>query len=368
VEERAPGQERAPGPPRRWAAGFLLAGFAALVAYYLVADELQDAVYHAIALACVVALTVRSWIAGSRDRGAWLLLGVGVLLWLVGDLVLTALETSQGGTAPFPSYAHAIYLAGYPAIAIAAMHASRLRAHPQDRGAGLEALMVTLAVAVPVYAFWIAPALADSGQSTSAAVVSTAYPVMDLLLIAVGVRLALGIRHWSVAALLLAAGLGANVLADVGYNVQILAGTYTSPAPIDAGWLISYLCWGAAALHPSAGSILEPAREPSRPTARSRAMLLSLIVVPPLTVVGTSYTFGTELDAGAVLGALVAISIVMIVRLRDIARTGSSPWRPTGLLYSVAFVVLVSAVGLTQIHAEGQQRVAAIQSLLRADA
>jgi diguanylate cyclase (GGDEF)-like protein/PAS domain S-box-containing protein len=353
--------------PSLWSIGFLVVGCTALAAYYAGPSGLLDWEYDGIGLASAAALAWRAWVSGPRARLTWTLLATGVAFWVVGDLALTSLEHSHNGTAPFPSYADAIYLAGYPAIAAAAVRAGRQRAHPQDRGAGLEALMIALAVAVPVYAFWIAPGLAGSGL-TASAVVSTAYPLLDLVVVAAAARLALASSRLSPVAVLLLAGLGLNVLADVIFNVQLLAGTYATPSPIDSGWMLGYLCWGAAALHPTAATYLQPAGQPSRPSDRRRMVLLGLIVTPPLAVIGRSYIGGAPLDTVALVGALLAISIVMAVRLRDMARSGSTRWRSSAILFTAAFLGVAIAGGLAQIQLVGRERTAAIQSLLRARA
>ncbi|MEA2171110.1 MAG: hypothetical protein QOF76_4410 [Solirubrobacteraceae bacterium] len=357
------------GTPRSrwWFVGFLIVGVAAIVAYYVGPPAGLDAEYDGGGIACVGALVWRARASRSAERVTWLLFATGVALWVLGDLSLTALQHSHGGTAPFPSYADGIYLAGYPAIAWAAVRAGRQRAHPLDRGAGLEAIMMALAIAVPIYAFWIAPALVDSGL-TSGTVVSTAYPVMDLILVAACARLALSNARLTLVGTLLIVGLTLNVLADVVFNVQLLAGSYVTPSPIDAGWMLSYLCWGAAALHPAAGGYLTAAAQPSLPSDRKRTVLLSVIVVPPLAVIGRSYIGGAPLDGKALVGALVAISIVMAVRLRDLSRHGTGQGRGTALLFTAAFIMVGIAGGLTQIHALGLEQTAAIPSLLRAEA
>ena len=47
---------------------------------------------------------------------------------------------------------------------------------------------------------------------------------------------------------------------DSAYNLALLKGTYNYQLIYDAGWILYYLLWGAAALHPSMRSLEEPAR------------------------------------------------------------------------------------------------------------
>ena len=240
-------------------------------------------------------------------------------------------------------------------LAVALVLAGRLRTAAPSRGAALEAVMLVLAAMLPVYAFWISPALASTGSGALETAVTLAYPVMDLILIAAGMRLAMGAHGWSFAGGLLAAGLLANVIVDGAYNVQVLNGTYVAPSPLDAGWLFGYIAWGAAALHPSAASLLDPRASDPDAGFRQRALFLALLFGSPLLVIAVSYAQGEGLDLFSMLGAISVISVIMAARVRDIARSGSRRWRAHALLYGMGVLVVLLAVAITNTRAASQR-------------
>src|SRR5207249_2475907 len=77
---------------------------------------------------------------------------------------------------------------------------------------------------------------------------------------------------------LLAAGLCFMLLADEIYGVA--SASYASGDWIDAGWLLSYVLWGAAALHPSMRELSLP-RERGQP--RVGLLRLGLLVAALVT-------------------------------------------------------------------------------------
>jgi diguanylate cyclase (GGDEF)-like protein len=81
--------------------------------------------------------------------------------------------------------------------------------------------------------------------------VSVAYPAGDLLLLAVVVRLVFARGKFSMSSSLLMLGILTTLVADAGFAVTALAGTYATGHWLDAGWLLSSVLVGAAVLHPS---------------------------------------------------------------------------------------------------------------------
>ena len=118
----------------------------------------------------------------------------------------------------------------------------------------IDALIITVGIALLSWLFLMAPYVHDATLSPLAKAVSIAYPLGDVLLLAAALRLAFdgGRRRGSFA--LLAASVGALLTTDAAYGYALLDGTYNHQLIYDAGWLVYYLLWGAAALHPSMGS------------------------------------------------------------------------------------------------------------------
>ncbi|MDO9352918.1 MAG: EAL domain-containing protein [Solirubrobacteraceae bacterium] len=340
----------------------------ALIAYLFMPAWLADVAYDAFGLACVAAI---GWLVASgrvtRGRGAWILFALGNLLWVLGDVTIAIITANVvDGTEPFPSVSDALYLAGFPVVAAGVVWAARLRGPTRDFVSALDGIVVAAAAAVPLYVFWLEPALDDTSLSTFGLGVSAAYPVMDLLLLAVGVRFFLGSGTRNTATTLLALGLVATVGSDFAYNVLLLAGTYSMPHPVDLGWLVSYTCWGLAALHPSAAQVLDPGTARFGVPLRSRLWILVAAVALPVTVIAAAFISGRDLDLGVVLVPLAVISVAMVLRLRLLARSGSTVWRGAALLAAAGFTVVSVSVALTQVHASTDRQEATADQLTAA--
>jgi diguanylate cyclase (GGDEF)-like protein len=113
--------------------------------------------------------------------------------------------------------------------------------------------MVTVVVAgaMAVWYFALGPTLASVQHLSCASVLSVAYPVGDLaLVLGAAATLLRGMRPPSAAsARVLMVGLGAFVVADVGFAHLNLVNAYHSGDWPDAFWMLAAVCWVAAAEH-----------------------------------------------------------------------------------------------------------------------
>ncbi len=341
------------GPAQtRRAAAFGAAGVALLVVYYLVDGSAQNWVYDAFGAACAGALAYRARCSPSGQRAPWVLAASGVALWTAGDALSGLFSYGETGLASLLTAADVLYLLGYPVLAAAILQGHRVRGGTGDRGVALDGVVLLLAAALPMYEFWVRPALQTPDAGTLAIAVSMAYPVMDMLLLAAAIRLAVGTRGLNAAGLLLGAGLIGNVIADAVYNVAIINGGFSEPNPVDAGWLLGYVAWGAAALLPSSAALTQPGSRPAA-TQRRRAAMLMLLVASPLSVVAAAYREARELNEVAVIGTVLLISIVVSLRLR--AQTPSER-RGSAFLYAGAIVVVGLAMVITHLQGMSHER------------
>src|SRR2546429_2406812 len=95
--------------------------------------------------------------------------------------------------------------------------------------------------------------------------VTVASPVLDVLLLIGVVQLCLRRGVDNLALRLLVAGLASQVIADFVYSYLNLKNAYVNGMFVDAGWIVAYGLFGAAALHPSMAEIRTlPRRTESR--------------------------------------------------------------------------------------------------------
>ncbi len=96
----------------------------------------------------------------------------------------------------------------------------------------------------------MAPGLESAGQSPIAKVLAAAYPLGDVLMLALLVRLLTTSGARSTAFRWLVAGNTWLLVADCAYQYTNRTDTYTGGF-ITLPWLLSYVSFAAAALHPS---------------------------------------------------------------------------------------------------------------------
>jgi hypothetical protein len=190
-----------------------------------------------------------------------------------GDLVWT-LEQDVLHLTGYPAPSDGAYLSAYICMAAGALVMVRTRRAGRDLTALLDAAIIATGAAVLASVFVIAPLASDSQLSLVAKVVSSAYPVGDLLLLAMLARMwaAPGARTGSYR--LLAGSLGLVLATDVAWNISVIVSGDTGVVGIgrwiDAAWLGGYVLACAAACVPSMKTLADPApdREQGTPSRR----------------------------------------------------------------------------------------------------
>jgi two-component system cell cycle response regulator len=192
---------------------------------------------------------------GRTERAAWSLIGLGVLLWGVGDTIWTFVYVDDASP-PYPCVSDAFWLALYPPIYVGFLLLVRSRAGGLRRSLWLDGVMASLAVAALGTAFVFHAVLDATDGSKAAVATNLSYPLADLTLVALVVWvLALSGwrpgRGWG----LITAGLLVFSVSDCLYLFQTALGTYVSGNSTDLGWiagavLIAWAAWQPAAEGP----------------------------------------------------------------------------------------------------------------------
>ena len=171
---------------------FLAAG-AAITALYLFVKPFAGSgpVINVLGLAPVVAIGVGVRLHRPEARLAWAWVALGFVLFWLGDVYTYTYPIVLHREVPFPSLGDASYLAVYPALIAGVLILQRRRSRNIDRGSAIDAAILTVGLALPSWVWLIAPYVHDHSLSTAGRLVSVAYPLADVLLLAVAVRLAL---------------------------------------------------------------------------------------------------------------------------------------------------------------------------------
>jgi diguanylate cyclase (GGDEF)-like protein len=264
-------------------------------------------------------------VAGVRRRRpampvTWWLLALGVAGNAGGILVeyvLTRTETEPG----FPSWADAAYLSLYPAVAAGLILLIRRRTAHHDWSSLVDATTLTTGMGLLAWVFMIKPAASDPSIGLFGHIVSVAYPVGDLVLLAMTVRLMLsgGARNTSfrlVCAALVCFLVGDGAWALINqmvWEAGPLAGKVLSDV-----FLLGYLLFGAAAAHPEVRSLARVVAP--RPVRIGRPLLLALTIVsligPALLVLQALRHQVT--DALAIALGCIALFLLVLTRMSQL--------------------------------------------------
>jgi signal transduction histidine kinase len=289
------------------------------VAYFLLPPSgTRAVVYCATSLGMVVAVVVGVRLWWPSRPLAWYLIAVGQLLFTVGDAYSYYHEWVLGLEVPSPSIADAFYLVFYPVLASGLLLLARGRAPGRDAASLIDATIITTGVGMLSWVFLIGPYVHLPDLSLTERLVSIAYPLGDVLLLAVAVRLWRTGANGAVAARLLAFGLLALLAVDTFYGLSVLNGAWQVGGPIDAGWMLYYLALGLAALHPSMVSLSEPTPSSTRLTRTRLALLAAAsLMAPAMLVIQTARE--EPIDVGVIAGGSVVLFLLALARMGGLA-------------------------------------------------
>jgi diguanylate cyclase (GGDEF)-like protein len=294
---------------------YLAGGLAAVALYLLLPLEglWSSLAYDLIGLSSVAVILV----AVRRHQPArpliWWCFAVGQLLFVIGDMLYSVIDLVPHQT-PFPSIADGFYLGGYPILAMGLLVLIRGRISGRDRAGLIDAAIIATGLGLLSWTFLMKPIAADPSLSLPERLISLAYPLGDVLLLAMAARLATSPGARTTAYRLLGVALLLLLGADIGYAVLNLVSSYEGGL-IDAGWLLSYVIWGTAALHPSMRSLSEVAPDQ---TARFSHWRLALLATTSLMAPAVLVQQGLRhqpIDVGAIAFGSVVLFLLVVLRM-----------------------------------------------------
>ena len=291
--------------------GLLLAG-----ASLSLPDLPASVAYQLTGLSAVVAILVGTRLHRPARRGMWYGLAGGLGVFVAGDVVYSVYVYVLHRE-PFPSPADALYLASYPLLAGALLVMIRSRTGGRDRAGLIDALIIATGLGLLSWAFLMRPIASDTSVALGPRLVSIAYPLAGVLLLAVIARLYTSPGARGASYRLLATALLLQLGADIVYAGLTTYGGYDGGV-IDLGWMASYLCWGAAALHPSVRSLSEVA--PARGVRVDRKRLL--ILAPAALIAPALLLFqgirGLPIDWVSLGIGSVVLFLLVVARMSDL--------------------------------------------------
>jgi signal transduction histidine kinase len=288
--------------------------------WYFLLDPsgLRAAVFSAVSLGMVVAVVVgvRRW--RPAQPMAWYLIAGGQLLFSVGDAINFYRQWVARTEIPFPSVADGLYLVFYLLLAAGLLLLVRGRAAGRDLASLIDATIISTGIGMLSWVFLIGPYVRLPDLSLSQRLVSIAYPLGDLLLLAVAVRLWRAGGGGAVASRLLAFGLLALLASDTVFGLSLLNDNLQVGGPLDAVYMLYYVALGLAALHPSMVSLSEPAAANPRLTRTRLGLLAGASLMAPAMLVIQSARH-EPIDVGVIAGGSVVLFLLTLARMGGLA-------------------------------------------------
>ncbi|MBV9592706.1 MAG: EAL domain-containing protein [Actinobacteria bacterium] len=294
--------------------GYAAFGLMVVGAYWFVPGGIpEDVVYVALGLSGVLAIGVG--IARNRPirRLPWILMMLGQLSWVIGDGVDSWSSDVEHSDA-FPAPADAFYLAAYPVLAVGLILLIRGRRPRRDVAGLLDSATLTAGLGVLSWVLLARPTLDTSEQSVAAAVVGIAYPVADILLVGLLIRLVTTSGGRTPAFRLLFAAVALLIAGDsTSAGLSLWSSSQTNA--FDTIWLASYVAWGAAALHPTMRELSEPTPGDDLRFSRARlAALAAASLIAPGTLI-VQDLIGARVDVWAVGAGSVVLFLLVVARM-----------------------------------------------------
>jgi PAS domain S-box-containing protein len=257
------------------------------------------------------------------------LLGFGILSWIVGQMIFTYYEWVLGRPPPLPSIADLGYLSVYPflLVGILLLPARPIPVASRTRIA-LDGMMTMTAAVTFSWYFILGPVMQQGSETTLSKAVSSAYPLADIVLIACLIILASRPEEHALlpAVSLLGLGLSLIVIADSNFAYWSLHDAYATGTLPDVGWSLGYMLVGLGAF----AARLAPSEEVTTPGApvdtsssasalgeqRVWTSLLPYALVPAVGVL-LVYAWrhsggGSSLATGVYIGGALLIGLMLV--------------------------------------------------------
>jgi diguanylate cyclase (GGDEF)-like protein/PAS domain S-box-containing protein len=253
-------------------------------------------------------------------RLPWYLLAAALVVFVSGDTIYYA-QMALYRAAPFPGPSDVLYLLMYPLLAAAFALFIRARSGNRNRAALLDALVPTVSLGLLSWVFMIGPYTRVTDLTLLEKAVSVAYPLGDVLALAMLLRLLTAAGRKPTALGLLSVSILGVLVSDVVYGMARLDSDWAVGGPIDLGWIIFYAAAGYAALHPSMKQLTDdraPVAGAVVETGGRRLVLLSLASLIAPAVLIAQHLGGEVIDAPVIAAGSALMFLLVMGRVGDL--------------------------------------------------
>ncbi len=287
--------------------------------YFFVEKSPQSklVLYNGVGFVSVILLLVGVWQNRPKPLAPWLWFAGGLTSFLTADVIYYVIELQSGEAGPpFPNLADGFYLAMYPLMIVGLTKMVKEVAPGRRRASFIDAAVVGIAMFGTMWVLFVDDFF-GSGGDFDALVVQLAYPVMDVALLAVAARLVVTVHLKHLPFAFIVGALGSLAVADTGYQIYLSNGTFKTGLFIDAFWLMFYVGFAVAALHPSASLRPRDREDQDRLTP----IQLVIMFVATLSVPLIDLFWGTLADRVVTISASAMLFMLILWRIFDLMQT-----------------------------------------------
>jgi HPt (histidine-containing phosphotransfer) domain-containing protein len=251
-------------------------------------------------------------------RALFYLFGGGVLLNASGILVYALTGSSRS-----PSPADPLYLGLYPGVIAGTVLLIRARTVEKDWSTLVDTTIITTGLALLSWVFLVRPQFDHPVITPLERAITLAYPLADMVVLGLMVRLLLGGGTRNGSFRLMVAGMLCFLAADVGWatftQLHIGAGPFAQRA-LEMCSLSAYAFIGASLLHPSVHEMLQPGAP-----GRSRLGPALMVGLTVASLVAPSILLFQALRGHVTDGVAIALSsatlfLLVVARIAQLVR------------------------------------------------
>lgn len=287
-------------------------GVVAMIIYLLIPAIAAYVVFTTAAISIVAVIVgLRRNESDAQRRRPWYALATGLAVFLLGAVLRTVVP---GATAHPPGLNSMLVdmsvLPGYVAFGYGMLDMLRRRRGAADQLARTDGLLIGLGAAVATWSLWLAPRF-ESHLYTAPQLVSTMYPLVDVAVLVLVIRLMVADGTRKPALWFLMSTMGLMFLIDLIYAIFADTATLALLAMFDLGFMLAYVTLGASALHPTMRSLGEPQQVITKTIGAGRVVGIAAVVVAPTIcayLVPASSLWNRSVRIG--LAALLALTII----------------------------------------------------------
>ena len=334
--ERA-GQQYASWAGRAWLV-LLAVGAGASIGYVIDAEEtrLGSILFVGFGLLAVGAMVAGIAIFHPAATLPWALLAAGLGSFVLGDIAYYVVS---------PAWAEVPYLGGYVFLVGGVVVGGRRRGPHRDRGAVVDALMISIAMFAVVWTQILEPGDPGSADSAVLGYIDTVvFPLLDLVLLLFLLRYVFrGRVATSPSGWLVVGGVMLMLASDLWYSAASVDERGFGTTLGYGAMLFAYGLVGASALHPTMAELFEP--DPA-PANESSVWRLAVVLVTPFlpAVIAIVRTLGDEPSATVLLAGVSGILYALaFVRLSDVVKLANRAARTDETLREYAAALLTAA-------------------------